>query len=76
MKKNKFFLKMIFKMGRALWFLPIFFAFSCAMDTAKYGKVTLHNVGDRNSFIFSVNDEFLDKYDDSKSDKIHPKLNL
>ncbi len=44
------------------------------MDVAKYGKVTLHNVGDRNSFIFSVNDEFLDKYDDSRPDKVHPKL--
>jgi hypothetical protein len=72
--KNKFFLKIILKMGRSLWFLPIFFVFSCSINASKYGKVSLHSVGERSSFMFSVNDEFLEKYEDSKPDKEHPKL--
>ncbi len=40
--------------------LPFFvFTISCVADLSKYGRVTLHNTSDRESFIFSVNDAFL-----------------
>ena len=75
MKQNKINFKNFIKKGRNLVFLPFFIAcFSCSHDVSKYGKVSLHNAGDRNSFIFSVNDEFLEKTQDSKTDKEHPKL--
>jgi hypothetical protein len=73
-QKNKFFLQIIRKMGRGLGLLPIFFVCSCLVDADKYGKVSLHSVAERNSFIFSVNDEFLEKYGEAKPDKEHPKL--
>jgi hypothetical protein len=34
---------------------------SCALKDVNYGKVTLHSTGERNSFIFTVSEEFLEK---------------
>jgi len=34
---------------------------SCAFKDINYGKVTLHSTGERDSFIFTVSEEFLEK---------------
>jgi hypothetical protein len=67
--------KEIYKKGRSFLFLPFFICVSCASsDLSKYGRVTLHSTADRNSFIFSVTDDFLDKNQDSPPDKTNPKI--
>ncbi len=51
------------------------FAISCSeADLSRYGRVTLHNTADKNSFVFSVNDEFTAKSKDSPADKKNPKI--
>ena len=76
MLKNS--LKMFLKKGRSLWLLPFFIALtSCAMiNPSRYGRVTLHNTGDQNSFTFTVSDEFTAKNDESPVDKKNPKLSV
>ena len=55
--------------------LPFFMlVFSCAADLSRYGRVTLHHSVNKNSFLFSVNDEFLKDNSKSKLDKTHPKM--
>ncbi|OFW81217.1 MAG: hypothetical protein A2887_02840 [Alphaproteobacteria bacterium RIFCSPLOWO2_01_FULL_40_26] len=57
--------------------LPLFLCFitSCTnSDLSRYGRVTLHNTADRNSFIFTVTDEFTNLDKNSPIDKKHPKL--
>lgn len=69
------------KKGRKIFsflpfFLPVVFLFvtSCAADPSKYGRVTLHNTADKNSFVFSVNEEFLSANSGSAADKKFPKM--
>lgn len=69
------------KKGRKIYsFLPFFLpavfllTISCAADPSKYGRVTLHNTSDKNSFVFSVNEEFLSANSLSKPDKKFPKM--
>ncbi len=45
-----------------------------AMKPSNYGKVTLHNTGDLNSFTFTVTDDFLIKNNDSPQDKENTRL--
>jgi hypothetical protein len=49
------------KKGRmVLSLLPfLLLIISCSSDLARYGRVTLHSTSNKNSFVFSVNDEFL-----------------
>jgi len=42
-------------------FFGFLFIISCSSNQDKYGKITLHNTGDRNSFIFTVSEDFLEK---------------
>jgi hypothetical protein len=69
-------LKIFSKKGRSLRFLPFFiFLAACAMiNPSRYGKVTLHNTGDLNSFTFIVSDEFLIKNNNSPQDQQNTKL--
>ncbi len=64
------------KKGRSLWLLPFFiFLASCAaINPSHYGKVTLHNTGDLNSFTFTVSDEFSIKNNGSPLDKQNTRL--
>lgn len=63
----------IHKKGRKIFFfLPFFvFAVSCIADLSRYGRVSLHSTSNKNSFVFSVSDEFLQL--NSNSPK-NPKL--
>lgn len=65
-----------YKKGRSFLLLPFFLcAISCKnIDPAQYGRVTLHNTGDNNSFIFSVNDEFSQISKKSPIDKKNPRI--
>lgn len=66
-----------FYKGRSLLLLPFFVSLlSCASDFTKYGKVTLHNTSNKESFIFSVSDEFVSKSLDSKVDKNNSNITL
>lgn len=64
------------KKGRSFLLLPFFlFVISCAsVDLARYGKVSLHNTGDSNSFVFAVNEEFEKLNIDSPKDPKNPKM--
>lgn len=67
------------KKGSSHALLPFFIAqifllCSCSKDLSNYGRVTLHNTADKNSFIFSVNEEFLQKNRANEPDKKNPKL--
>lgn len=44
-------------------------------ELLKHGKVTLHNTADKNSFIFSVDEEFSRRTAGAMPDKKNPKLN-
>ena len=63
-----------YKKGGKLIFLPFFlFAISCAGNSSKYGRVTLHNTADKNSFVFSASEEFTKVNVASPKDKKFPK---
>jgi len=64
-----------YKKGGKLIFLPFFlFAISCASNSSKYGRVTLHNTADKNSFVFSASEEFTKVNAASPKDKKFPKM--
>jgi len=64
-----------YKKGGKLIFLPFFlFAISCAGNLSKYGRVTLHNTADKNSFVFSASEEFTKVNAASPKDKKFPKM--
>jgi hypothetical protein len=64
-----------YKKGGKLIFLPFFlFTISCASNSSKYGRVTLHNTTDKNSFVFSTSEEFNKINDTSPKDKKFPKM--
>jgi hypothetical protein len=64
-----------YKKGGKLIFLPFFlFAISCAGNLSKYGRVTLHNTADKNSFVFSASEEFTKVNVASPKDKKFPKM--
>ena len=61
--------------GRSFLLLPFFlFLISCATDLSRYGRITLHNTADNDSFVFSVSDEFLKINSTSTQDKKNPKM--
>ncbi len=48
---------------------------SCAVNKARYGRVELYGAGDdRNSFVFTVSDEFTSQNKESLQDKKNPKI--
>jgi hypothetical protein len=50
-------------------------AASCATNKTSYGRVELYGVGnDRNSFVFTVSDEFTVANKNSHRDKTNPKI--
>ena len=63
--------KFIYQNGRRIFFLPFLFlmTFACATDPEEYGRVTLHNTSDKNSFIFSVSEDFVNSNSNSPADK-------
>lgn len=81
MKLKKFdlisFSKILNKGGNFLKWSPFFigFLFSCGLsDLSKYGQVSFHNTGLSRSFIFTVNEEFIEKNKNSKADEYNPKI--
>lgn len=44
-----------------LSFWALLFILSCSINEDRYGKITLHTTGNRNSFIFTISEEFLEK---------------
>lgn len=55
--------------------LPFFlFEVCCVNDLSSYGKVVFHNGQQKNSFVFSVSDDFLKRNSDSKRDENNPKM--
>ena len=66
----------LIKKGRSFLLLPFFiFAISCNSDLTRNGKVTMHTSIGKNSFIFLVNDDFVEKNNSAKPDKKNPRLN-
>ncbi len=60
--------------GRRFFLLPFFLLLACSGDLSRYGHVTLHSTANRDSFIFSVSDEFLKENASSPLDKKNPKM--
>ncbi len=69
--------KLVNKKGGSFFLLPFFmFVISCkSFDLNKYGRITLHNSDNKNSFIFSIADEFTRSTAKSPVDKENPKMN-
>jgi len=63
-----------FKTKIAVCLLLFFGAASCAKDPQTYGKISHYNTNNKNSFIFSVDEEYLRKNQNSKKDKNYPKM--
>lgn len=61
----------IFK--KAAFFLLLILS-SCASGSLHQGRVELYGAGDRNSFVFTVSDEFILSHKDSLPDKKNPKI--
>ncbi len=67
----------IFYKGRRFFLLPFFMlVFSCVYDDLHQGKVSFHNTANRNSFSFSISEEFVEVNSQSKPDKNHPKMSV
>lgn len=47
---------------------------NCSSKAERYGHLSFHNTADKNSFIFSVNEEFLSSNSASPKDKKNPKM--
>ncbi len=63
------------KKGRGFLLLPFFVSLiSCTYDPSKYGRVSPYNTADKNSFVFSVNDEFVQANANSPKDEKNPKM--
>lgn len=74
----RLFLKFNYKKGRSFLLLPFFiFMTYCAVDLKmSHGRITLHNTGDKNSFIFLVDDEFIDANKNSPQDEYNPRMTV
>ena len=65
---NKFFKNIILKFSPVIF--TLFFLISCSSNPDKYGKVTLHTTGNRDSFIFTVSEEFLENNSSSLKNEV------
>lgn len=61
-------------MKKFFYLLPLLLSTCTSAEFIKHGKVSLHNTADKNSFVFSVDEEFGRIYRDSPQDKKNPKL--
>lgn len=50
--------------------MPLVALFSCAKDYSQLAKISLHTTGEKNSFIFTVSEEFLDKNSKSLKNEV------
>ena len=67
--------KFNYKKGGSFLLLPFFLLIiSCAPDLSRYGRVTLHNSPSKDSFVFSVSDEFTKSNANSPKNKQNPKM--
>lgn len=55
-------------------FFSLLILSSCASGILHQGRVELYGAGDRNSFVFTVSDEFTLSHKDSLPDKKNPKI--
>jgi hypothetical protein len=62
------------KKGRSFLLLPFLFMAACTTDPSRHGSISLHSTSDKNSFIFSVNDEFANATSTSPQDEKNPKI--
>ncbi|GDX36595.1 hypothetical protein LBMAG18_11060 [Alphaproteobacteria bacterium] len=46
------------------------FVISCSANSEKYGKITLHTTGNRDTFIFTVSEEFLENNSSSLKNEV------
>ncbi len=68
-------LKFLYKKSRSFLLLLFFLLVTCCKaDLPSYGRVSLYNNVDKNSFVFSVSDEFLLSSTKSPQDKKFPKM--
>jgi len=50
----------------------VFMASACITNPSRYGKVRQYNAADKKSFVFSIDEEFVRKYDKSSKDENYP----
>ncbi|MBP7709688.1 MAG: hypothetical protein KA100_01285 [Rickettsiales bacterium] len=63
------------KKGRSFLLLPFFlFVVSCSQNYSRYGRVTLHSNVGKDTFSFSVSEEFTKLNSGSPKDKKNPKM--
>ncbi|MBU6338977.1 MAG: hypothetical protein KGQ36_03285 [Rickettsiales bacterium] len=68
---NTFFLKK----GRMVFgLLPFFIVITSCVDPSQYGRVVKSSPSSKNSFIFSVKEEYLNSHKDSKIDEKYKKM--
>ncbi len=71
--------KLSYKWGgkKKVFFLPLFLLVaSCSSNLTQYGRVTLHSTSDKDSFVFSISNEFLQFSADSPKDRKFPKMTV
>jgi hypothetical protein len=68
--------KIFLKKGSLIfWLLPFFIVISsCSEDLSQYGRVVKNSPSSKNSFIFSVKEEYLNSHKNSKIDRKNPKM--
>ena len=64
----------LLKIFKKSHFSLLLILFSCASGSLHQGRVELYGAGDRNSFVFTVSDEFTLSHKDSLPDKKNPKI--
>ncbi len=62
-------------MKRNLRFLVVFLILSCSSDPSRYGKIKQYSAVDKKSFVFSVDEDFINSSKKSKINKDYPLMN-
>lgn len=49
-------------------------ASACMINPSRYGKVRQYNSSDKKSFVFSVDEQYLEKHENSSKDEYYPLM--